>query len=122
MVIPKPFAHHEDRFRKALSDAIRRSHKSRAQIADGLSTLVGTRVSVRMLNNFTSDCRSNYRFPAAWIAPLCEVLGDDPDVREFFAREMLTPRQRFFYELGVACAQKETLLAQILADQDRSKR
>jgi hypothetical protein len=64
--------------RKTLSRIITSCpRKSRADIAEELSSETGTRITVRMLNQFTSESRRPYRFPAAWVIPFCRITGSD---------------------------------------------
>lgn len=74
--------------RALLTQAIRRCSKSRQQIADELSVLLGQRITVYMLNDFTSESKKPARFPACFIAPLCEVIGSD-ELQRFVLSERL---------------------------------
>jgi hypothetical protein len=62
--------------------------KSRAEIAEALSTETGTHVSVRMLDQFTAESRSRYRFPAAWVIPFCRITGNDALQRVLLGPEL----------------------------------
>lgn len=83
------------KFRQALATAIRNSNKDRDQIAMELSSKVGVRVSRRMLNEYSATSQAPYRFPAIWLAALCEILGDDS-----LLRTVLSPRLNSLLELG----------------------
>ena len=61
--------------RAALVEGIRRSGKSREQIADEMSLLTGTEVTVRRLNAFTAESREDYRWPAELDRAFCAVTG-----------------------------------------------
>ena len=74
--------------RALLTQAIRRCPKSRQQIADELGARLGQRITVYMLNDFTSESKKPARFPACFIAPLCEVIGSD-DLQRFVLSERL---------------------------------
>jgi hypothetical protein len=85
--------------RALISDAIRRSPLKRAAIAEALTAKIGVRVSLAMLNDYTSDSKRGVRFPLLFSAALCEILEDDsiglfavrPHVRklvEFAEREL----------------------------------
>ena len=52
-----------------------KSTKSRAQVADEMSALVGRRISVRMLDEYAREAKT--RFPAALVDAFCTALGDD---------------------------------------------
>jgi hypothetical protein len=62
---------------KLLALSIRKSGLTREQIAGDLSRLVGTRVTVSMLNDYSAASKKNTRFPLAFIHAFCEVTGDD---------------------------------------------
>ena len=63
--------------RRLVTEAIRHCPKKRAQIAEELTSLLGLRVTEHMLNDFTSTRKKPARFPAVFIAPLCQITGDD---------------------------------------------
>ncbi|SRR6266568_254360 len=78
--------------RRSIAKAIRKSSKSRDQICGELSKLVGVRVSRHMLNAYTSESNRSARFPASFVVPLCQILGDDELQRcviESHLRELL---------------------------------
>lgn len=81
--------------RAALRGAIRRSGKSRQQIAEELSGAQGLNVSVHILNNWTGDSKRERRLPAVVIPAICAVLGDD-----LLQRLLLTQEQLARLELG----------------------
>jgi hypothetical protein len=66
----------ERELRSAISNAILNSGKSREAVARELSAALGYSIGPRSLENYISPSRSNYRVPAAWVAPLCEITGD----------------------------------------------
>jgi hypothetical protein len=64
--------------RRILSDAIKRSGKKRQQIAEEMTAeLPGSRVTMPMLNDFTSLRKSAARFPAAFVKAFCNVVGSN---------------------------------------------
>jgi hypothetical protein len=63
--------------RDVITDAIKRSGKSRQQVADEMSALLGTEVTDRMLNSFTASSREQHRWPGAWDRAFCMAAGDD---------------------------------------------
>jgi hypothetical protein len=69
--------HIDTAIRRHISDAMRRSSKSRAEIAEEMSRRLECRVTASMLNDYTAETKGAARFPAAWIVALCEVTGDD---------------------------------------------
>jgi hypothetical protein len=89
--------------RKALSRSLRACPKSRELVAEELSILLATPVSVRSLNNYTAESKSNYRFPAAWVVAFCKVTGKD-----FLQRLLLGPELAAMLQLGETA--KEAIL------------
>jgi hypothetical protein len=96
----------DNQLRKLLTDIIRDCPKKRLQIAEELSELLGQSVTVHMLNDFTSESKKPARFPALFILPLCQVVGDDRLQRhvmgnrlrmlvEFAERELAASRDEF---------------------------
>ncbi len=63
--------------RQLLSDAIKRSGKSRPQIAEEMARVLSVRVTEAMLNDFTSPRKSAARFPAAFVRAFCEAVGSN---------------------------------------------
>lgn len=63
--------------RRTVTEIIRRSTKSRAQIAEELGKRMHQRVTEHILNDFTSERKKAARFPAAFIEAFCEITGDD---------------------------------------------
>ena len=62
--------------RSILADAIKQSQHSRDLIADRMSTLLGAKVTVAMLNNFTSESKDRHRWPFAWTRAFCMATED----------------------------------------------
>jgi hypothetical protein len=62
--------------REVITAAMKRSGKSRAQLADEMSFLVGTVVTERMLNAFAAESREDCKFPLQYARALAEVTGD----------------------------------------------
>jgi hypothetical protein len=63
--------------RQAITRAIRACTKSREQIAEAMTVMLGTRVTVAMLNNFSAEAKQQHRWPAAWDRAFCQATGDD---------------------------------------------
>jgi hypothetical protein len=85
--------------RNLLANAIKSSRRKRAEIAEQMSALLGRSVTESMLNDFTRGCDKgrDVRFPAAWIGPFCEAVGND-DLR----RHVMGQRLRQLLTLGEA--------------------
>ena len=62
--------------RGLLAEAIKKSGQSREQIAERMSWLLATRVTVDILNNFTAEGKVAHRFPFAWSRAFCQSTGD----------------------------------------------
>lgn len=62
--------------RSSIGNSLRRSAKSREQIAECMSRLTGTQVTVRQLNNFTSEAREDCRFPLELLRAFCVAAED----------------------------------------------
>lgn len=62
--------------RAALIEAIRKCGKSREELADQMSSLTGTEVTVRRINAFTAESREDYRFPSELARAFCLATGD----------------------------------------------
>lgn len=63
--------------RATVTEAIRKSGKTRETIAEDMSRLTGTEVTVRRLNAFTAESREDYRFPSELIRAFCIATGND---------------------------------------------
>jgi hypothetical protein len=64
-------------FRRLLSDALK--NHDRREIAGELTERVGTPVTATFLNECTRSTNGGrgVKFPACWVAALCEILGED---------------------------------------------
>jgi hypothetical protein len=62
--------------RGVLVEAIRNSGKSRPQIADEMSRLVGRQITERMLNAYTAESQEEHRWPAELTRAFCSATGD----------------------------------------------
>lgn len=94
----------DQQLRAVITEAIRRSPKSREQLAEEMSFLVGRNVTARMLYDFTSDSQVNHRFPAAWLPALAEVVGDDAPIEVILSKRALL---RDLIALGRAVIEEE---------------
>lgn len=63
--------------RQVLIQSIRRSSKSRTQIAEEISSLCGYQVTETSLNKFTAESRTDYRWPGELDRAFCRATGDD---------------------------------------------
>jgi hypothetical protein len=96
--------------RTALVEAIRACGKSRAQLADEMSLLTGTEVTVRRLNAFTAASREDYRFPAELLRAFCFATGSFLLLRRLVEQSgfsMITLAERDLLNLGRECLKRD---------------
>jgi hypothetical protein len=62
--------------RSLVTKIIRDCAKSREQIADEMSFLIGSRITVRMLNSYTSGAAEQHRWPMQFTRAFCHVVQD----------------------------------------------
>ncbi|WP_148210158.1 hypothetical protein [Candidatus Korobacter versatilis] len=89
--------------RGILVDAIRKCGKSRPQIADELTELVGRKITERQLNGFTAESREDFRWPSELDRAFCFVTGDDRLLRtraELAGFRVITVAEYDLLELG----------------------
>ncbi len=89
--------------RHSLIESIRKSGKSREAIADEMSVLTGTQVTVRRLNAFTAESREDYRWPAELDRAFCEATGCYDLIRtrvELAGFSLITEAEAELLELG----------------------
>jgi len=88
-------------FRAVLAREMDLSGKNRAQIASEMSRILGCPTDRLITKNMLDDCvRSRktgrvIRFPAAWVAALCEAIG-----RDGMQRHLLNDRLRGLLMIG----------------------
>jgi hypothetical protein len=81
--------------RKLVTASIKRSGKGRLQIAAEMTLQIGTRITKRMVNDWTAESKKPARFPAAFVVAFCEATG-----RDELQRYLLGARLRELVELG----------------------
>lgn len=81
--------------RKLLTELLKQSSKSRAQIAEEISVHAGQRISKRMLDDWTAESKKPARFPACLVQVFCEVTGNDQ-----LQRHLLSERMRRLLSVG----------------------
>lgn len=59
-----------------VTEVIRNSSRSRAQVADEMSRLLGISVTERMLDCYTAESKEKHRFPAAFVPAFCRATAD----------------------------------------------
>jgi hypothetical protein len=85
----------EDDIRRLLRNAMK--GRKRAEVAEGMSRLVGRHFTTSMLADFTrnGNGKRQVRFPLAWASAFCAVTGDDS-----LQRHVLSETLREALELG----------------------
>ena len=63
--------------RETITEAIKRSSKSREQIADEMTRTLGLAVTARMISSFTAESKELHRWPGAWDRAFCAAVGDN---------------------------------------------
>jgi hypothetical protein len=102
-------------FRRTLADAMKRSGKSRMQIAHEMSESLGRAIGKNILDDCVRSRKKGRmtRFPAAWVAALCEVLGSDQ-----LAVAVMPQRLRELAELGHRVDEAKSLFRTITTQID----
>lgn len=81
----------EAQLRSALTLAIRRSPRSRAQIAEIMTTLLNRAtdkpITIHIVNSWTSETKDRVRFPAAWVPAFCAAARDETVLLAFLFPE-----------------------------------
>jgi len=77
---------HGKEIRHLLSAALKQTSKSRYEVCSRMSELIGTDISVAMLNAWTAESREAWRFPLEY-APAFEVACETFCITEFLARK-----------------------------------
>jgi hypothetical protein len=93
-----------------LVQQIRKSSKSRDQIAKEMSPLVGEEITVRMLNGYTAESQEDNRWPAQFDIAFCEVVGNYKLLEERVKRagfRMIGPKEEELLRLGRAFEARE---------------
>jgi hypothetical protein len=89
--------------RGVLMLAIKRSGKSRAQLADEITHLTGRELTEISLNKYTAPSRSDYRWPAELDRAFCYATGDDTLLRcrvELAGYLVITKEEAKLLDLG----------------------
>ena len=62
--------------RGTITESIKRSSKSRQQVADEMSKYLGIPVTARMITSFTTQTKELHRWPGAWDRAFCVAVND----------------------------------------------
>lgn len=63
--------------REIVTSSIKASGKSREQIAEEMTLLLGLRVTERMITAFTAESKEMHRWPGAWDRAFCRAVHDE---------------------------------------------
>jgi hypothetical protein len=76
MNVPPGSLNDDSLVREIITDAVKRSTKSREEIAEEMTRTLGVRVTERMLTAFTSESKALHRWPGAWDRAFSLAVGD----------------------------------------------
>ena len=113
-----PTLNDEILLRELLIDAIRKSDKSRDQIADEMSLLLHTRVTRRALDLYTAESADQNRFPMQYARAFCKATGDDALLRalpELAGLQVIGAEEQALMELGREFLRQKDAAAKIVA-------
>jgi len=65
----------DHQFRSAISEALKKSPKSRYHVAAEMSELVGVDITKTMLDSWTAERKEGHRFPAIFLPAFCKAAG-----------------------------------------------
>jgi len=102
--------------RRTLVDSIQRSGKSREVIAEELTSLVGRKVTARMIMAFTAESKELHRWPAEWDRAFCQVVGDQSLLVcrvQAAGLKVISPSEYIMLQLGRACMRRARAQSEI---------
>jgi hypothetical protein len=100
--------------RGVITRAIKNCPKKREAIAEEMTTLLGSKVTRRALDSYTSESAEQNRWPAQYTRAFCYVTGDWTLVRcvaELAGLHTITRAERKLLELG-----RQTIIAKRAAE------
>jgi hypothetical protein len=89
--------------REAITVSIKRSGKSREQIADEMSRTLAIAVTARMISSFTAESKELHRWPGAWDRAFCAAVNDDTVLKcraEAAGYQLIKDEEIHLLELG----------------------
>lgn len=63
--------------REVITESIKRSGKTREQIAEEMTRTLGITVTARMITSFTSETKELHRWPGAWDRAFCLAVNNN---------------------------------------------
>jgi hypothetical protein len=113
MIPPKPGALKIGlNLRRFLAETVRESPLSREQIVERMSELLGTRITLPMLNRWLAYSSEEWRFPLEYLPALEVALGSHVVLEwlvDLRGARLLVGREILEYELGKAALMKSEL-------------
>lgn len=103
--------------RQLITGEIKRSGKSREEIAGDMTVLLSIPVTARMISSFTAGSKELHRWPAEFDIAFCEAIGSYQLLQERVKRagfQMTGPNEQRLISLGKAWEDKmraEAILA-----------
>lgn len=76
-------------FRSALQEGVRRSRLSRAEIARRMSGILGTDITLNVINNWLAPSREVSRMPACFVPAFARATGNDVVLRFLLGRDLV---------------------------------
>ena len=89
--------------RNVLIQSIKNCGKSRAQIAEEMELLLDRPITLRMIDGFTADSRSDRKWPAEYDRAFARVTGDDSIIAcraEMAGLHVISAEQKLLLDLG----------------------
>jgi hypothetical protein len=99
-----------DAVRKMITAVLRLSRKSREQVAEQMSALLGTTVTKRALDSYTSEAADQNRFPLEYVRAFCvatEHFGLLQMVAGKCGFKIAGPKEQSLQSIGRATVAKE---------------
>ncbi|MBU2429084.1 MAG: hypothetical protein KKH99_00180 [Proteobacteria bacterium] len=109
---------------EALCRALKRSMLSREEVADEMFRLVGEKISVSHIANWTAESKNGWRLPLEYTAALTHILNDTGIVKAALLGSginILDDKEMALYEIGKAIEDKRENDAKLRESRDRLK-
>lgn len=109
---------------EALCQALKRSMMSREEVADELSRLVGEKITVNHIANWTAESKNGWRLPLEYAAALTQILNDTGIIKAALGGSginILDDKEMALYEIGKAIEDKRENDAKLRESRDRLK-
>lgn len=100
--------------REMVSEALKRTEKSRYQVAAEMSRLLGREITKAMLDSWSAESKENHRFPVAYLTAFEVATGDKAILRllcEMAGGFFIAGEDALYTELGKIDQMKRDLAA-----------